>query len=232
MKILLTGSNGQIGNSIAKILLLNGCIVYCADIEKSEEGENKIPIKMDVTNENSVRSFFEEHSDINCVINNAGIGVFTPTLERTVDEFKSVMNINILGTFLVSKEYIKYKKTNGNIINIASIYGHRSSDFRIYANSGRNNSEIYSASKAAVLSLTKYFAANFSHLGFRANSISPGGIIRNQENDFIRNYSLKCPQNRMGRDNEVAIVTKFLAIDSPEYLNGEDIKVDGGYSAW
>ena len=115
----------------------------------------------------------------------------------------------------MTNNFIKqYKEIESNdikrVINIASIYGHVSSDYRIYGKSGRNNSEIYTASKAAVIGLTKYYAANYAKFGFRFNSVSPGGIIREQDPEFVDLYSQRCPLERMGFDHEVADLISYL----------------------
>ena len=175
---------------------------------------------------------FEEESSIDCLINNAGIGVFTPTLERTVEEFRAVMDVNLLGTFLMSQKFIISRKSGGRIVNIASMYGHISSDFRIYGNSGRNNSEVYTATKAGVVALTKYLAANFSHSEFIVNSISPGGIFNSQSEDFLTAYMDKSPQKRLCNVQEVADVVRYFSLDSPSHLTGEDILIDGGFTKW
>ena len=95
------------------------------------------------------------------MVNNAGIGVFTPFETRTVDEFMSVVDVNLKGTFLMCREAIKRMKVQqaGKIINIGSVYGVVSSDPRIYGESGRNNSEVYSMTKAGVIMLSKYLCA-------------------------------------------------------------------------
>ena len=121
-------------------------------------------------------------------MNNAGIGVFTPFLSRTLDEFKNVLDVNLVGTFLMTRESIKImiKKGHGKIINIGSIYGINSSDFRIYGESGRNNSEVYSISKSGVIMFSKYLAAHYASYNIQINTISPGGIKKNQTDEFIK----------------------------------------------
>lgn len=233
MNILLTGCNGQLGKAIASKLSSDGNLVIGIDkIERCENLSLHSYHRLDITKDLEVREFFNSIHEIDCLINNAGIGVFTPTLERTVEEFKLVMEVNLLGTFLMCQQYIKQRVGNGRIVNIASMYGHISSDYRIYGNSGRNNSEIYSATKAGVLSLTKYLAVNFAHKGFMINSVSPGGVFNEQSTDFLENYKLKSPQNRLAQSDEIADVVKFLATTAPEHLNGEDIIVDGGFTKW
>ena len=233
MKIVLTGCNGQLGQAIAAKLNSDGHKLIGIDkLDYSENLSIHSYHRLDITKAVDVREFFELVGDIDCLINNAGIGVFTPTLERTVEEFRSVMEVNLLGTFLMCQQYIKHRKRDGKIVNIASMYGHISSDYRIYGESGRNNSEVYSATKAGVLSLTKYLAVNFAHKGFMINSLSPGGVFNAQTNDFLKNYKAKSPQDRLAQSDEIANVVNFLATTAPNHLNGEDIIVDGGFTKW
>ena len=233
MEILLTGCCGQLGKEISASLKKRGVKIIGVDLENDSYKENLFAFhQLDITNLEDVCSIFEKYPALDGIINNAGIGVFTPTLDRTVEDFMSVMNVNLLGTFLVSQQYIKAKINNGKIVNIASMYGHISSDYRIYGNSGRNNSEVYTASKAGVIALTKYMAANFAKSGFTCNSVSPGGIYNEQSRDFLGHYYSKSPQNRLADVSEVATVVEFLALDAPTHLNGEDIIVDGGFTKW
>ena len=103
-----------------------------------------------------------------------------------------VLETNLLSVMLMTNNFLFFHPPKtGHVINIGSIYGHRSSDYRIYGESKRNNSEAYTASKAGLIAMTKYYAANFAHLGFRFNSVSPGGVLKNQSSDFIEQYSKK-----------------------------------------
>ena len=154
--------------------------------------------------------------------------------ERTAKEFCKVMNVNLLGTYLMSQSSIKIMKNQkmGKIINIGSIYGQVSSDERIYGDSGRNNSEVYSVTKAGIIHLTKYMATHFGKYNIQTNCISPGGIFNNQSKEFVDNYIKKNPMNRMGTPADLQSAIKFLISDENTYLNGQNITVDGGFVAW
>ena len=132
---------------------------------------------MDVTQPKSVESVFaqiREHGPLDVLVNNAGIGVFTPYWERDYDEFMQVMSVNVGGTFLCTREALRLMRDQGQgaIINIGSIYGVVSSDPRIYTDCARMNSEAYSASKSAVIHMTKYFAVHAAQLGVRVNCVA------------------------------------------------------------
>ena len=237
MKIaILTGANGQLGKSYLKTLVDMDFYIYAIDlnIDNIENTKNVKAFELDITDENKVHDFYKTIKKIDVLINNAGIGVFTPFEQRTAKEFIQVMNVNLLGTFLMSQSAIKIMKEQkiGKIINIGSIYGQVSSDERIYGDSGSNNSEVYSATKAGIIHLTKYMATHFGKYNIQTNCISPGGIFNNQSTDFIENYINKNPMKRMGTPADLQSALKFLISDENTYVNGQNITVDGGFVAW
>lgn len=237
MKIaILTGANGQLGQSYLNTLINQDYFVYAIDlnIDGLEQTKKVKPLKLDITNEDEVHNFYKDIKKIDILINNAGIGVFTPFEQRTAKEFMEVMNVNLLGTFLMSQSAIEIMKKQqyGKIINIGSIYGQVSSDERIYGDSGRNNSEVYSATKAGVIHLTKYMATHFGKYNIQTNCISPGGIFNNQSQEFVENYEYKNPMKRLGRPDDLQSALNFLISDDTQYINGQNITVDGGFVAW
>ncbi|MDA7738850.1 SDR family oxidoreductase [Amylibacter sp.] len=233
---IVTGANGKIGRTFVDSLIANGYFVYALDlnIDGFKTSKNVELVKLDITDEESVHDFFSSIDNLNVLINNAGIGVFTSFEDRTAKEFKKVMEVNLLGSFLMSQSAVKImkKKRGGKIVNIASIYGSTSSDERIYGDSGRNNSEVYSATKAGVINMTKYMAAHFGKYNIQTNAISPGGIYNQQSIDFVRNYEYKTPMQRMGAVEDLLSTLHYLISDDTAYTNGQNISVDGGFLAW
>jgi len=233
---IITGANGQLGSAFVEALTGKGYFVYAVDlnIEKITTSENIQPVKLDITDEIGVHKFFSSVQGLDLLINNAGIGIFTPFEDRTAAEFKKVMDVNLLGTFLMSQSSVKIMKDSdgGKIINIASIYGSTSSDERIYGDSGRNNSEVYSATKAGIINMTKYMAAHFGKYNIQTNAISPGGIYNQQSLDFVTNYQNKTPMQRMGNVNDLLSTLFYLISKDTGYTNGQNISVDGGFLAW
>ena len=235
-KAIVTGAAGQLGRVFVENLTERGFYVYAIDlnVKDSIDSENIKYIDLDVTDEKAVHELFETIEYLDVLINNAGIGVFTPFEDRTAEEFKNVMNVNLLGTFLMSQAAVKKMKggDGGKIVNIASIYGSKSSDERIYGDSGRNNSEVYSATKAGVINMTKYMAAHFGKYNIQTNAISPGGIFNNQTSEFVDNYEYKTPMHRMGSVQDLLSTLFYLISDDSNYTNGQDIAVDGGFLSW
>jgi 3-oxoacyl-[acyl-carrier protein] reductase len=244
--VVITGAGGQLGTCFALSFVAEGAKLWLADIslELLAKAAKQIPSEnllgtliMDVTKPKSVESAFakiRERGRLDVLVNNAGIGVFTPFWERNYDEFMQVMSVNAGGTFLCTREALRLMKDQGHgaIINIGSIYGVVSSDPRIYTDCARMNSEVYSASKAAVIHMTKYFAVHAAPLGVRVNCVSPGGVFNNQGEDFVQNYTQRTPFNRMAKDQEICGAVIFLASSEADYVSGQNIVVDGGFTVW
>ena len=235
--IIITGSSGQIGQAFVEHLSNSQSNYYIYALDKKVFDHNKknvLSVEIDITKEDQVLDFFLNIDTLYGLVNNAGIGVFSPFLSRSVDEFREVLDVNLVGTFLMCRESIKVmlKYKLGKIINIGSIYGVNSSDYRIYGDSGRNNSEVYSISKSGIIMFTKYLAANFASKNIQINTISPGGIEREQSSHFINNYVNKTPAGRMGTPHDLLPALDFLLSLKNEYTNGENILVDGGFTKW
>ena len=105
----------------------------------------------------------------------------------------------------------------------------------IFTDCERNSPEIYGATKAGIIQITKYYAVHLASKGIRVNSISPGGILNEsdpQGKDFIENYSYRTPLSRMGRVDEIAASVIFLSSERASYINGHNLVIDGGFSVW
>jgi len=235
--VIVTGAAGQIGQVFIGHLSKNPeHKVYALDLDFSSSAKLDVVeyIKLDITSEEEVVKFFSSLGSVDILINNAGIGVFTPFEERTVDDFMSVVDVNMKGTFLMCREAIKHMKPakKGKIVNIGSIYGVVSSDPRIYGDSGRNNSEVYSMTKAGVIMLTKYLAVHYAPYNIQVNAISPGGVIRAQSPDFLENYTQRTPAGHLADDIDLLPALDFLISDKNVYTTGQNTIVDGGFTTW
>lgn len=242
LSVLITGGNGQLGSALVEYFLMHGAYVHISDVQSSISKELSARLKqqtltawtyheMDVRDESSIEKGMNAISTLDVLVNNAGTSVFTAFEERTSEEIDFVMDVNIKGTILCSKAAAKkMSKGGGVIINIGSIYGVVPADKSIYGDSGRNNSEVYGATKAGVIHLTKYLAAYLGDKNIRVNAISPGGIFNNQKKVFVDNYIRKTPLGRMASEEDVAEAVLFLASPGAQYITGQNITVDGGFS--
>ena len=248
--IFLTGANGQLGKVIAKILSLDGSKVYGLDIHQNSTNQYLTTYtKGSVTDRESFRTLFKlinnshENSNIS-LINNAGVSIFTPSEERNLEEFRQVTEVNMLGpiygmtefyAFVKSlKKLLSFESNYYSIINIASIYGMVAPNMKIYSDTKRQNSEIYGASKAGLIQMTKYFATRYANIPISINSIAPGGVLNKklQGDEFISNYSELVPLNRLCEEEEIGQAVKMLIYSTNRYLTGQNIAIDGGLTSW
>lgn len=244
--VVITGAKGQLGGKSCDIFSQCQAQVVGLDLATVNDKNNIGGVDymdFDITHKNEVQKVFrriiDKYSKFDILINNAGVSTFEKFEDRTEEDFDWVMDVNLKGTFFCTQAYVnlfdEYKFQKGSIINIASLYGMVSPDYRIYTDCKRKNSEIYGATKAGIIQMTKYFATHLAERNIRVNAVSPGGIY-NPENaqgeDFVKNYSFRCPMKRMAKDDEIIGALLYLAGDIASYTTGQNIAVDGGFSCW
>tara|TARA_B100001057_G_scaffold397235_1_gene407310 strand:+ start:57 stop:827 length:771 start_codon:yes stop_codon:yes gene_type:complete len=242
--VLLTGSSGQLGKSFVDLFLAQKSKVIGIDIKKNNlKKKNFFYYRLDITNKNEVDNFFtniqKKFKRIDVIINNAGFSTFSHFNNRKEHELDKTIDVNIKGALNIinsySKVHLKKKLKKCSIINISSIYGVVSPDFRIYGKGDNFNSEIYGATKAALIQITKYYSVILAKSNININCISPGGILNKskpQNKKFVKKYSLRVPKNRMGRPSDLFTALMFLSSEDSEYVNGQNIIVDGGLTLW
>lgn len=239
--VLITGSSKGIGKAtaveFAKIGEYKVVINYLTDKANAEELSNYLKeeyktetlvIKADVSNEEQVKNMIQEIIDkfgkIDVLVNNAGIAIDKEFEDRTVDDWKRTLEVNTIGTFLVSKYASEnmMKNKGGKIINVSSTSG---------IDICFPTSIDYDASKAAIINLTKNLAIQFAPY-INVNSVAPGWVNTemNKElpEELIKEETEKIYKKRFAEPEEIAKVICFLASENAEYINGTVIKVDGG----
>ena len=238
--VLITGGSRGIGKATATQYAKNGynvVINYVNDTLSAttlkQELENNynievLVIKCDISNEVEVRNMVEEvinkFSKIDVLVNNAGIAIDTIFDDKNKENFMKILEVNLIGTFLVSKEVGKYMMNlkSGSIINISSTNGIDT----IYP-----ESLDYDASKAGVISLTKNLAKEYAPF-IRVNTVAPGWVMtdmnKNLDKDFILEEENKILLGRFADPSEIAKVIYFLSTENASYINGSVIRVDGG----
>lgn len=235
----ITGATRGIGKAIALELANEGyniALNYRTENEAlenlkkeiSEIGVECYPVQGDVSkaedSERMTKEIIEHFEQIDVLVNNAGITKDNLILRMKEEEFTDVINVNLVGTFNITKNVIKYmtKKRYGKIINLSSVVG-------ISGNAGQSN---YAASKAGIIGFTKSIAKELASRNITANAVAPGFIQTDMTNvlkDEIKEaIEGTIPLKRLGTAEDVAKVVKFLASDDSNYITGQVINVDGG----
>ena len=249
-KIILIGSEGVLGSYYAKNLVKFNKILVVADIkiQKNSRIGKLVKRKLNIENEEEVKSFFYEISRLygkfDILINNAGLtndGIQEIKKRKQYKEdfdskiWNKTIDVNLKGTFLACKYFLKFhdqKKINQKIINTGSIYGSLSPHHEIYKNQKFFTSLAYSASKSGLIGLTKWIAAKYSKNKFTCNMLSPSGVASNQNKSFLKKYIKLLPIGRMATKSEIYGLLKFLISEESNYINGQNILIDGGFSSW
>jgi NAD(P)-dependent dehydrogenase (short-subunit alcohol dehydrogenase family) len=255
--VIITGSSGRLGSQYANILSMAGANVVLADIEtKKNKQLEKILIKnfktdpmtydVDVSQKSEIEHMkndvIKKYGTIDILINNAFFNPsqsnnsICPFEEFPLELWNEVLKVNLTGVFLCSQiigNVMKNQK-NGNIINIASIYGLVGADQRIYGNSKLNSPVSYAASKGAIVNLTRYLAAYWHGKNIRVNTLSLGGVYDESymNKKFVKNYSNKTILGRMANNDEYNGAILFLASEASSYMTGANLVIDGGWTAW
>ena len=155
-----------------------------------------------------------------------------------LDLWNSALNVNLTGMFLMTQACVKpmiEQDKKGSIINICSTYGLNGPDQRIYIKDGKRvafKPVYYTVTKAGVMGFTKYLAAYYAGTQIRVNALTPGGVFNNHEEYFVKNYSAKTILGRMAKKDEMNGALLFLASDASSYMTGNNVVVDGGWTAW
>ena len=152
--------------------------------------------------------------------------------------WNSALNVNLTGMFLMTQACVKpmiEQGKKGSIINICSTYGLNGPDQRIYIKEGKRvafKPIYYTVTKAGVMGFTKYLAAYYAETEIRVNALTPGGVFNNHEDYFEKNYSAKTILGRMAKKDEMNGALLFLASEASSYMTGNNVVVDGGWTAW
>jgi NAD(P)-dependent dehydrogenase (short-subunit alcohol dehydrogenase family) len=240
--VLVTGGASGIGHATAEAMLAEGWRVAVADrdrrgLDRAREawrgrGETRFD-ELDVSDEEAVirciAGIEAEFGALTGVVNSAGIAQAVPALETSAELFRKILNVNLIGSFLVSREAAKAmrKRGSGAIVNIASVSG-------LIGNEGRM---AYGASKGGVITMTKVMAIELALYGIRVNAIAPGAIdtplVRDVHTPEARTaWTSATPQRRYGRPDEIAAAALFLLDPGKSgFITGQTICADGGFMA-
>ncbi|GIW21350.1 MAG: SDR family oxidoreductase [Candidatus Sericytochromatia bacterium] len=236
--ILIIGGSGLIGTKLVKAIYENGAIVIVGDKINNNDNNHEF-FYLDITSEDDINKcilFIEnKYSKLDAVVNlayprnkNHGNHFF----DVSYTDFCENVNLHLGGYFLVLKLFSKYflKQGYGNIISFSSIYGFLTPRFEIYQGTNMTVPVEYSASKSAIIHLTKYVAKYLKNKNIRVNCISPGGILDKQPEIFIEKYNKNCLNKGMLYTEDIVGTVLFLLSDNSKYINGQNIIIDDGFS--
>ncbi|MDG1067393.1 MAG: SDR family NAD(P)-dependent oxidoreductase [Sulfitobacter sp.] len=234
---LVTGAARGIGLATTNTLIAQGWRVAMVDRDVDTLRDAAAPLNAasafvhDVSDPDQVSEMItavtRSFGRIDAVVNNAGVADFGPIEQADFARWRTVMQTNLDGVFLVSQAAIPaLRETKGALVNIASISGLRASTLRV----------AYGTSKAAVIHLTKQQAAELGEYGIRANCVCPGPVrtklaMAVHTQDIIDAYHDAIPLNRYGSETEIAEVIAFLCSDKASYVTGQVIAADGGFES-
>ena len=243
---IVTGCSTGLGVQMAKALANQGCNIVAlarrqnlveevAEDIKKEFGVDAIGIRCDITDTQmvaeAVDKVMEHFGRIDILINNAGTGAVAPAEDITDDQFAGEMNVDLFGTFKMSRAVAKkamIPAKYGRIINIASMYG--------LVGNKIAGSAPYHAAKGGVVNLTRALAAEWGKYGITVNAICPGYFYtpltqETLDSDFFQaNAKTMIPEERYGNEGELDTAAIFLASEASSYVTGVNLPVDGGYT--
>lgn len=237
---VVTGASGGIGSKISVCLAEKGYnVVLCYNSsEKSaletvskieKNGYNAIAVKCNVKNKNEtdslMKTVFEKFGSVDVLVNNAGVALQKLFVDVNENEYDEIFDTNVKGTINCSQSALKYmiNQKSGSIVNISSMWGISGASCEVH----------YSASKAAIIGLTKALAKEMGLSGIRVNCVAPGMIDTKMNASFSQDVfdqiKEETPLNKIGRPEDVAKAVLYFAGDDSSFVTGQVICVDGGY---
>jgi len=254
-KVLITGAAGFLGRTMANTMAEIGAELILVDLPGSNFElierqlldcwqttplilECNLEIESDrlelIASVNSLADGF------NCLINNAAFvgsadlqGWAVPFEHQSLDTWKRALEVNLTAIFHLSQAFtpILRNAKGGNIINIGSIYGEFGPDWRLYENTNMGNPAAYGASKGGLIQFTRWLATTVAP-DVRVNIVSPGGLFRDQSEEFVQKYKDRTPLGRMATEEDFQGAIAYLASDLSRYVTGQNLRIDGGWGSW
>jgi NAD(P)-dependent dehydrogenase (short-subunit alcohol dehydrogenase family) len=250
---LVTGGLGFLGRALCEEFAKQGTNLIILDKVKEDEGFltflksyeisvvfYQVDFESEMSRTTVIQNISTSTSRLDILINNAAYvgsaeasGWNVPFEIQSIATWKKALEVNLTTPFHLVQglEKILRASDSPSIVNIGSIYGSNGPDWEIYAGTNMGNPAGYAVSKGGLIQLTRWLATTLSPK-IRVNCVSPGGISRNQDSEFIERYVARTPLKRMATEDEIVGIILFLSSFGATYVTGQDIQVDGGWSAW
>ena len=249
--VVVTGGAGLLGQSFVRAIAKQGGIAVVADIDiaaatsfvsdisSTYPGGAAVAAELDVTDKSSVCALIDKienmYGRVDGLVNNAyprNSNYGRKLEEVSYEDFCENVSSHLGGYFLVSQQFglLFRERSGGSIVNMASIYGTMAPRFDIYSETNMTVPVEYAAIKSAIIQLTRYFAQYFKDDSVRVNSISPGGVLNNQPEAFLKQYNAHCGAKGMLDPEDITGSLLFLLSDSSKYITGQNIIIDDGFS--
>ena len=254
-RALITGATGCLGRVMADTLAELGADLVLIDRPGSEFDSlcanltelwnvkvecHGCDLEQQAQRVDLIASLKSSNQRLNILINNAAFigesdlsGWAVPFEQQTIETWRRALEVNLTAIFDLCQGLTPLLKTaeGASIINVASIYGTYGPDWNLYEGTNMSNPAAYGASKGGLIQLTRWLATTIApHI--RVNTISPGGVFRNQHEAFIKRYEAKTPLSRMATEDDFRGAIAYLASDLSKYVTGHDLAVDGGWGIW
>jgi len=229
---VVTGALGILGPVWVEALTGAGATVAGLDVREGD-GVLQADVTEPASLESALAAITAEHGTPSVLVNNAGIDV--PPGQSDDASFARTLDVNVAGVFNSTQVFGRAmcEAGRGSIVNIGSLYASVAPipAFYDHIDPPFTKPAAYGASKAAVVNLTRYFARLWGPHGVRVNALSPGGVRGDQDPDFTRKYTDRVPLGRMAEPADLVGPMLFLCSDASAYVTGQNLQVDGGFTA-
>lgn len=237
--IVVTGGNGLLGRAMIEDLKSKGAIAISADISTATNFENhtlQADLRTGLGIKEAVSTIIQNYQRIDGWVNNAYPRTSdwaAEFLDMTEESLQTNVEWQMNSYILCCQEVIRHMihQKQGSIVNLASIYGVVGNDFTIYENTKMLTAAPYAAIKGGIVNFSRFLASRYGQYNVRINTVSPGGIFDHQPEQFVNAYNHKVPMKRMGNPDDIAPSVSFLLSEEAKYITGQNLIVDGGWTA-
>lgn len=252
---LITGAAGGLGGVMAGTLAEMGAdlilvdrpgAAYAPEVSSlgQQYGVNLTLFECDLESQQDRSALLAQvqgsRDSLHVLVNNAGFvgttglqGWVTEFEQQSVETWRRALEVNLTAGFDLVKGLTPLLRNSGSgsVINVASIYGMLGPDYSLYEGTAMGNPAAYAASKGGLIQLSRWLATTLAP-SIRVNTITPGGVFRNQPESFVERYKSRTPLGRMATEDDFRGAVAYLASDMSAYVTGQNLMVDGGWGAW